>query len=227
MASHTLRLVYDGLGATQHKMPPRYEKQITTGAQEFLGAHAYFFTEGRVPSKVSDHSHNFCIDDIRQKDGCWEANFAINILGIFVGGIFLKKYAEELTNPLAVEAARATKFIFAYLIQRSYRAWQERRPLRERTFDRIEPVLSERGGNGAPIFDVEPDRQKQRRRLFERVNSSMEKITAPIGYAAAHVDIWLDDLHLDHRNRRFCYSEDEISAALLSFRSKLEQQRRL
>jgi hypothetical protein len=226
MASHTLRLVYDGLGATQHKMPPRYERQITAGAQEFLGAHAYFFTEGRVPPKVSDHSHNFCIDDIRQKDGCWEANFAINIFGIYIASVFLKKYTEELTNDFAVKAARATKASFTYLVQRSYGAWQERRPLNERTFHRIEPILTEHGGNGAPLFDAEPEHEKQRRLLFERVNSSMTKITAPIGYAAAHVDIWLDDLHLDHRNRRFCYSEDEISAALLSFRANLEQQKR-
>ena len=44
MTTHTLRLVYDGLGSTQHKMPPSLEKQITVGSQEFLGAHAYFFT---------------------------------------------------------------------------------------------------------------------------------------------------------------------------------------
>ena len=107
MASHTMRLVYDGLGATDHKMPTSLEKQITEGAQEFLGAHAYFFTEGRIPKNVSDRSKYFHIHDIRRRDGSWEAVFTIEIsvMAYILSLEFFKEYARELTKGLAVDAA--------------------------------------------------------------------------------------------------------------------------
>jgi hypothetical protein len=219
MQSHTFRLVYDGLGATRHGMPPRFEKQITAGAQEFLGAHAYFLTEGRIPKNVTDHSEYFQIYDVRQRNACWEAIFTVGI-----ASLFFKKYIEELIDGAAVEAAVATKLGFRYLVRSSYKAWQERRPMTDRTFDRIEPVFVASTGNRAPIVDIEAEREIQRRRLFERTNSSMKKITAPLGRAAAHVDIWFDDQRLDHIECRFI-SEEDITAALVPFREMLEGQR--
>ncbi len=203
-------------------MPTALEKQITAGAQEFLGAHAYFFTEGRIPTNVSDHSRYFHIHDVRRRDGSWEASFVIDI-----ATEFFKEYKGELIKSLAAEAALITKVGFFYLVRHSYKSWKERRPLTERTFDRVEPVLTEHTGNRAPIFDLHAEQDKQRRRLFERANSSMSKITAPVGRAASHVDVWLNDQRLDHIERKFI-SEDDISAALsTSFRAKLELQNRV
>ena len=198
-------------------MPTSLEKQVTSGAQEFLGAHAYFFTEGRIPANIGDHSKLFRIHDLRQRNGSWEALFAIDVA--HVASEFVTEYARELTKNLAVDAALATKLGFAYLIHRSYKAWKERKPLYDRTFDRIEPVLTEAAGNRAPIFDTEKDHTLQRHRLFARTNSSLSKITAPIGRAAAHVDPWFDDIQLDHIEHRF-YSDEEIAAALLPLREQ-------
>lgn len=218
MASHALKLTYDGLGATQHKMPTSLEKQVTGGAQEFLGAHAYFFTEGRIPENVGDRSKRFHIHDLRKRSGSWEAIYAIDFAKI--ASDFLNEYTRELTKDLAIEAALATKLGFLYLIHRSYKAWKERRPLMDRAFDHDESVLSEVAGNYAPMLDVEAEQEAQRRKLFERTNSSMSKITAPIGRASTHLDIWLDDVHLDHVERRF-YSDEEITAALLPLRAQV------
>ena len=217
MATHTLRLVYDGLSAALNRMPTGLEKQITAGAQEFLGAHAYFFTEGRIPINVGDRSRFFRIHDVRHKEGSWEAIFAIDVTTIVSS--FGAEYTRELTKDLAADAAAATKAGFAYLIYRSYKAWKDRRPLRDRTFDRIEPVLCDTGGNGTPIFDTETHHEAQRRLLFERVSSSMSKKTAPIGRAATHLDMWFDDVQLDRIDHRF-YSEDEIAEALLPLKEK-------
>ena len=219
-ASITLRLVYDGLGATHHKMPTSLEKQITAGAQEFLGAHAYFFTEGRIPTNVGDHSRHFHIHDFRQKDGSWEALFTVDFSTVATE--FAQEYVRELTKNMAVEAALGTKLAFVWLLHRSYKSWTERSPLRDRTFDRIEPVLSDLSGNGAPIFDPEPDHQEQRTRLYDRTQSSMTKISSPIGRAATHVDIWIEDQKLDRLERRIVTDED-ITAALIPLREHLNR----
>lgn len=223
MPSHTLRLVYDGLDAANHKMPTSLEKQITAGAQEFLGSHAYYFTEGRIPANVNDQSRYFHVHDLRQRDGSWEAIFAIDVASL--ANEFLKTYARELTKEIAVDAALATRLGFLYLIHRSYRAWRERRPLTDSVFDRIEPVLVDVHGNGAPIYDPAIECERQRRLLFQRTNSSMAKITAPIGRSATQVDLWFDDQKLDHVQRRF-FLEEEIAAAVLSLRGQLEFERR-
>lgn len=223
MSSHSLRLVYDGLGATHHRMPTSLEKQITAGAQEFLGAHAYFFTEGRIPVNIGDRSKLFHIHDLRQKNGSWEAIYAIDLAN--VASDFVIQYVRELTKDLAAEAALATKVGFLYLIHRSYKAWKERAPLRDRTFDRIAPVLPEVSGNGAPMFDTEAEHVNRRRRLFGRVNSSMSKMTAPIGRGATHLDVWLDNMPLDHIEHRF-YSDEEIITALLPLRQSWDARRR-
>ena len=215
MSSCTFKLVYDGLGATQHRMPTSLEKQITSGAQEFLGAHAYFFTEGRIPTNVADHSRYFHIHDFRTQRGSWEALYTLDLTTI--ASDFILEYARELTKNAATDAAIATKVAFVYLVHRSYKAWTERKPFAERTFDRIEPVLTEVTGNGAPIYDSESERDRERKRLFDRTNSSISKMTSSLGRAATHVDLWLDQIHLGRIERRF-YSDDDIETALFPIR---------
>ena len=216
MAQHEFKLVYDGLGATNHVMPTSIEKQITSGAQEFLGAHAYFFTEGRVPDNVGDHSRYFHIHDLRQRDGSWEAIYAVEI-STFASGV-LAEYIRELTKDLALDAATLTRLGFRLLVLQSYKCWLNRRPIQNRVFDRIEPVFTETTGNKSPIFDIDLDGDSQRRRLFERTNSSMVKITSPINRAATHVDMWIDEVKLDRRERRVP-SEAEITAAVAPLRA--------
>jgi hypothetical protein len=218
MGSHTLRLTYEGLLAADHKMPTSLQKKITAGAQEFLGSHAYFFTEGRIPTNVNDRSQYFHIHDLRQRDGSWEAIFTIDLANVATE--FVKEYVRELTKNLAVEAALATKIGFLYLIHRSYKAWQERRPLTDTVFDRIEPVLVETQGNGSPLYDLAIECERQRRILFDRTDSSMSKISAPIGRTATHVDVWFDEQKLDHIQRRFI-AEEEITAVVLSMREQM------
>ena len=223
MASITFRLVYDGLGATLHKMPTSLEKQITAGAQEFLAAHAFFFTEGRIPTNVGDHSKYFHIHDFRQRDGSWEAIFTIDLAN--VASEFVSEYVRELTKNAAEDAATLTKLGFIWLVHRSYKAWLGRSPLRDPTFDRIEPVLSDVSGNKSPMYDPHWESENQRQRLYNRTHSSMSKLSSPIGRAATHVDIWLDDQKIDRIERRVL-TEDDITAALLPLREKIEQQRR-
>ncbi len=208
MASHTLRLVYDGLDASRHQMPTSSVKQIVAGAQEFLGAHAYFLTEGRIPTNINDHSRHFRLHDIRQRDGSWEAHFLIDL--------FVDEYLRNLTKDAARFAATGTWTVLGTLVYMSIEAWRTRRPIADQTFDRIEPTLSFSDGNREPIIDVHREREHLRRLLFERVDASMSKMTAPIGRAATHVDLWFDDRHLERIEHRFL--EREITEAVRELR---------
>jgi hypothetical protein len=134
---------------------------------------------------------------------------------------------QEITKHVAEDAASLTKLGFLYLILHSYQAWRERRPMSDGLFDRVEPVFTEVSGNGAPIVAIDAEHENQRRRLFERVNSSMSKITAPIGRAATHVDIWVDNEKLDRLERRFSVTEEEIAAALLPLRAAWQRGHRV
>jgi hypothetical protein len=192
-------------------MPPSLEKQITAGAQEFLGAHAYFYTEGRIPANVQDHSRYFQLHDLRQKNGSWEAQYVIDL--------FVDEYIRNLTKDAARFAATATEAGFLSLIYLSVEAWRKRKPLGRTPFERIEPVLEFTNGNREPIVDVEAERDWHRRRLFERTDSSMSKMTAPIGRAATHVDPWIDDAHLGRIEHRFYCIEDEITNAMVQYRT--------
>ncbi|MDX2265530.1 MAG: hypothetical protein NW215_11230 [Hyphomicrobiales bacterium] len=218
MGSHTLRLEFDGLGAARHEMPTALEKQITAGAQEFLGAHAYYFTTGRVPINVNDHNQYFQIKDIRISNGSWVATFIC-----IIAYDLLKKYYSHLSDEVTSEAARFTKTAFKKLITMSYAAWQQHKPISEMHFNRIEPVFSDLTGNHAPIIDLSAEDGVQRRLLFERTNSSMTKMTAPIGRAATHLNMWFDNVHLDCIKEK--YTEADISSALSAFRSKLRNER--
>jgi hypothetical protein len=157
---------------------------------------------------------------LRQRDACWEASYVIDILS--VASEFLSEYRKDLTKNLASDAALATKAGFLYLLHASYRAWKERRPLADTSFDRVEPVFSARTGNQAPMVDCEVERAAQRRILFERTDMSIAKMTAPIGRAALSMEIYCDDSRLDRHIRRHV-SERDIAAALFPLRNRLEQ----
>jgi hypothetical protein len=206
-----LKLIYDGLEATQHRMAPSLVKQITAGAQEFLGAHAFYYTTGSVPANVNDHSESFRIHDIRQRNGSWEASFVIELQNI-TSGIVLD-CTRELTKNWAANAATLTHFGFFYLVSKSYRAWQTRRPLDQSPFDRVEPVFRDQIGNGAPMFDEFADSERNRQLLFKRVDSSISKITSPIGRNATHVDMSFGGIHLDQHQRKHT-AEADITEAL-------------
>ena len=52
MTVHRLKLVYDGLGATENRMSESLKRQISEGMQIFVGAQLSCFVEGRVPDRV-------------------------------------------------------------------------------------------------------------------------------------------------------------------------------
>jgi hypothetical protein len=217
MANYVLRLHYDGLGAADGKMPTSFEKQITTGAQMFLGAHAYYHTERRIPNAVMDHSRHFQVHDVRYQRGSWEALYEVSFAGLVV--------RELLIDAVKDTAKGVAKDAFKTLVQQSYVAWKNRRILVGSSFDNSQITLDAPGPSNTPIFDFSAEDEMQRKRLFERIDQSVSLMSSPIGTAAGNFEIWLDEYRLDRIERRI-YTDQEIVDALRPLQARLSGGRR-
>ena len=189
-------------------MPTSLEKQITDGAQIFLGAHASYFIDKRVPDRIMDRTSGFQIQDMRQRQGCWIAEYDVIFAG--VAGAYLW----DLGKDLAKDYLKKT---FQQLIHSSYEAWTHRCPIVGTPFERIEPVLELPAQQNVPVFDFDAEDEFQRRRLYNRVDESFSKMTAPIGRAASHVELWFDERRLGAHKRRV-FTDSEITEAVLSLK---------
>ncbi len=195
MQRHILRLRYDGLRAETGELAPSASKQVIAGAQMFLGAHAHYFTEARIPDRILDRTHSYEIGDLARRRGSWEADFALNILANGVWDV--------------------VKFGFGLFVLQSYKAWSEGRLFEDPPYERIEPILEMRGSQNWQFIDLEAERFEQRRRLFARVSDAMALITAPNGSSSTYVEIFLDDQQLGTIERRV-FAEADITAAVHS-----------
>lgn len=215
MTVHRLKLVYDGLDAADHHMPQSLERQVAEGLQIFAGAQVSYFVEGRVPDRIMDRTKYYQLHDFRQRPACWIAEMDISIVpDILVYGYFLRHVAQGIVKEIVGDAAKdIIRQALRDFFVGSIRDWKARRLITHPEFERVEPVLSMPSVN-VPVFDDHVQQEEQKRRLYARMNYAMAKITAPIHRAATHVDIWFDDVRLDHIDQRF-YSDEEIMEALL------------
>ncbi len=176
----------------------------------FLGAHAYYFTVGHVPNAIMDRSAHFEIHDVRFQKGSWEAVYSISVHTTALYGIM-----PDSIKDIAKDFAREQ---FKELIKQSVAAWKRRRALVGTLFAGIEPVLDSPGPSNQPVFDFSAEDEEQRQRLYERTDRSMALMSRPIGLAADHCEMWLDDTPLHRVNRR-TVSEQDIVEGLKPLKS--------
>ena len=213
MTFHRLKLVYDGLGAAENRMPESLKRQISEGMQIFVGAQLSYFVEGRVPDRVMERTRYYELHDFQERPACWIAEQDITLTGQVATGYFLGRIAVDMVGDLAKDFIKqAVRNFFVD----SMRDWKARRLIMHPDFERIEPVLSLPSVN-VPVFHDPAEQERQKRRLYSRMNFAMAKITAPIRRAATQVDVWFDDVQLDHIEQRF-FSDEEILEALLPLR---------
>lgn len=216
MAELYLRLRYDGLGASLGRMPPSQERQITDGAQMFLGAHAYYFTERRIPHAVMDRSVYFEINDVRIQRGSWDAYYVISLHTAAIWGLLpdsVKDAARDVAQDFIKEQ-------FKGFIKDSVDNWRKRKTILQHPLERIEPVLTFGAGANAPAFDFSAEEEMQRQKLFDRTDRSMSSMSRPIGYAASHCEVWIDEEQIHLINRR-TMSEQDIVDGLKPLQSRL------
>ncbi len=220
MHSLSLKLVYDGLDASEHRMPLPYPTKISKGAHLFLGVNAYLLTQGHLPKQIRSQSKFFSIDNVQHGPGCWcsEHNLVFTAAAGFLFGNFLVPLGKGLLN----DAADATRESIKAFAKQTFSAWRDKRILADNLFERKEPVFTETGGNHAPIVPVDEEREVEYRRLLSYIDIAVRSITSPLGKAADRMEMWIGD-ECVHKEYSRTPSVADVTAALVPVRANLHR----
>lgn len=205
MSKHILRLRYDGLSAEHGEVGTSASKQIVTGAQMFLGAHAHYYLTEHVPDRINDRSPHYEIAHLARERGSHIADFVVNLLS---NGIY-----------------DAAKLGFGAFLLESYRAWSEKRLYEDPPYERLEPYFDARPSN-APFIDTVEENRRQRERLGQRVGKSMSHMTVPNGTYSSKLEMSIDGVLFATVTRRF-FDEEDIAEAVRLIRDGRDGNRRI
>jgi hypothetical protein len=181
MKKHLLSLRYDGLdAATHHGIGTAGSKQVIGGAQILLGAHAHYFTGGKVPERVDDRGEGFKILDVGRRQGSIIFDIAL------------------LITAQAIWEVAETHYGFDRFLAESYAAHRAGRPFEEPPYERRQPTPA---GN-SPLPDLDYAREYERRRLLQRTQQAVSFISAPLGTTASMVEVSIDGKRVDTMRAR-------------------------
>jgi hypothetical protein len=176
MAKHILSLRYDGLdAATHHGIGTAGSKQVIGGAQILLGAHAHYYTAGRVPERVDDRGEGFKILDVGRRQGSIIFDIALLITGKPIWEVAETQYGFDRFLAASYGAHRAGKLF-------------DEPPHRRRDVP---------GAVNAPVPGLDYAREHERRRLLQRTQAAVGFISAPLGITASVVEVSIDGHRLD------------------------------
>lgn len=182
MKKHLLSLRYDGLdAATHHGIGTAGSKQVISGAQILLGAHAHYYAGGKVPERVDDRAEGFKILDTGRRQE-----------GALVFDIALLMTAQPIWD------VADTRYGFDTFLAESYAAHRAGRPFEEPPYERRQSAAA---GN-APLPDLAYARDYERRRLLQRTQQAVSFISAPLGITASEVEVSIDGKRLDTMRAR-------------------------
>jgi hypothetical protein len=197
MTKHILSLRYDGLdAATHHGIGTAGSKQVIGGAQILLGAHAHYYTGGKVPERVDDRGEGFKILDVGRRQGSLIFDIALLLTGRAIWDVTEAQYGFD-------------RFLAA-----SYAAHRAGRPFEEPPYERR--ALAATGK--APLADLDYAREHERRRLLQRTQQAVSFISAPLGITAATLEVSIDGKRVDSMQARQPGGSD-INAWLQAFRA--------
>ena len=207
LATHNLRLEFGGLRAGADSLPPSQAVRVISGAREFLGAHAYYLTEGKIPQYVQERGKHFSIECSARGGLEWKFQIVVDPRA----HDFLQRRVGQLRFRPGVAMSRNEGL--AYFIRHSFSEWRGRRPLGGGIFDWAHPRLTS-SSNEQPFVDWDRDDERNREQLFSRIDGSVERMTAPIRKSATSLEMWLDEELLGGFEVRFL--EADITQALLA-----------
>jgi hypothetical protein len=207
---HRFKLVYDGLGASENRMPQALKHEIGEGMQWFVGAPLWYAVEGSVPSRIPTHATFYEFDDFQERQACWIVEMDVTTSAVILGGGYLLR---DVTKDLIGDALKAgVKRAFRHFVKSSYDAMMKRELVEHAPRERIEPFLTMPGDNMAAEA---AEQLLQKQRLYRRMNGAMANITSPIHRAATQVDVWFDEEHLGCIDWRI-YGDVQIESAIRS-----------
>ncbi|MTD93596.1 hypothetical protein GIW81_04515 [Hyphomicrobium sp. xq] len=181
MTKHILSLRYDGLdAASHHGIGTAGSKQVIGGAQILLGAHAHYFTGGKVPERVDDRGEGFKILDVGRRQGSIIFDIAL------------------LITAKAIWDVDETHYGFDRFLAESYAAHRAAKLFKEPPYERRQAAPA---GN-SPLPDLDYAREYERRRLLQRTQQAVSFISAPLGITASVVEVSIDGRRVDTMHAR-------------------------
>lgn len=184
MKKHLLSLRYDGLDAAKHHgIGTAGSKQVIGGAQILLGAHAHYYSGGKVPDRVDDHGEGFKILDVGRRQGSIVFDIALMIT----------------TN--AIWDVANAHYGFDRFLADSYAAYRAGQLFEEPPYERRQMSLATPASN-SPVLDLAYAREYERRRLLQRTQQAVSFMSAPLGITASVVEVSIDGNHIDTMRAR-------------------------
>ncbi len=181
MKKHVLSLRYDGLdAASHHGIGTAGSKQVIGGAQILLGAHAHYYSGGKVPERVDDRGAGFKILDVGRRQGSVIFDIAL------------------LITAKAIWDVAETHYGFERFLAESYAAHRAGKLFKEPPHRRREAGP----GSNSALPDLDYAREHERRRLLQRMQQAVSFISAPLGITASVVDVSIDGKHIDTMRAR-------------------------
>lgn len=185
MKKHLLSLRYDGLdAATHHGIGTAGSKQVISGAQILLGAHAHYYAGGKVPERVDDRGEGFKILDTGHRhDSALAFDFALLITAQPIWDVAEERYG------------------FDTFLTQSYAAHRAGRPFEEPPYERrqLGPPAHASSASG---LDQDYARDYERRRLLQRTQQAVSFISAPLGITASVLEVSIDGKRIDSMQAR-------------------------
>jgi hypothetical protein len=124
-----------------------------------LGAHAHYYTGGKVPDRVDDRGEGFKILDVGRRQGSLIFDIALLLTG----------------KPIWDVAE--TQYGFDRFLAESYAAHRARRLFEEPPYERRQAAPA----GHSPLPDLDYAREYERRRLLQRTQQAVSFISAPLG----------------------------------------------
>ena len=181
MKKHVLSLRYDGLdAASHHGIGTAGSKQVIGGAQILLGAHAHYYSGGKVPERVDDRGAGFKILDVGRRQGSVIFDIAL------------------LITATPIWDVAETHYGFDRFLAESYAAHRAGKLFKEPPHRRREAGP----GSNSALPDLDYAREHERRRLLQRMQQAVSFISAPLGITASVVDVSIDGKHIDTMRAR-------------------------
>lgn len=182
MKKHLLSLRYDGLdAATHHGIGTAGSKQVISGAQMLLGAHAHYYGGGKVPERVDDRGEGFKILDTgRRQENALVFDIAL------------------LITAQPIWDVAGTSYGFDAFLAESYAAHRAGRPFEEPPYERRQVAPT---GTQQP-HDADYARDYERRRLLQRTQQAVSFMSAPLGITASTLEVSIDGMRIDTMQAR-------------------------
>ena len=204
---------FDGYLADEGMLDGSDYEHTTQATRRLLALHAHAYLHAKVPSSAVSEGKGYQVRHVTSYRGSHVDLWAVYIFpsALMVAGVVGNAYAAEIKSGI-----NAASGFLRDSVQTALGIRSARRP----EFQRIEPGFEDRGGNRAPMIDIDREFDDQRLRLRDVTIRVLHDVARPIGRSAQRLTILIEGEPVaiidEHLKRRWL--EAEITEAVHALR---------